>query len=430
MRKLKFILLCFLVACLLLTGCSNKNTKVDANEIVKSSAAITNEKLKKNNNADTFSLTFWNYALDKSYIEKTFKEMYPKAKINIVDFNGTDSDKVTKALTTDNAPDIVIYSSDQFGDFNALDVFESLSQANYNINDIKSIFSKNELAQCMSLNEKKLIALPFTAAPMVTYYRADILQKYGIPTDPTELGNLMEDKEQWLSIAKKLKKDNIYIIQWKDELLKIALNEYGYFDKDMNLTVDNEKVKESLSITKETYTLDLTGNYDLWNDVGKKAIKDGNVAMLYMHKWAENYIKDFAPETSGKWRATRLPLGMYCSSGLNNISISSSCKYKQQALKLVKKLVTNDRKYYSSIKNNESAFLGGQKSNVLYEEISRKIPRRYQTALDDKIFTIFFDNVNSYINSDTNTILDTTKLKINNSTFKEQKGLKRYIKGN
>jgi len=432
MKKLKYKILGIIVFCLSLNGCSNNDTSINVDEIIKSSETIASEKLEQYENTDDFVLTFWNDALENSYIEQVFKEMYPKATINVVKIDGGDSEKISEALTLGKAPDIVMQYSNDFGKFNAMDGFEDLSQPKYNFEDIKPLFSQKELEQCMSFDRKKLIALPFSPAAMVTYYRTDILEQHGISTDPKQLGDLMESSQGWLTLANNLKKDNIYALQWKDEFIKMTLAGQGYFDKDMNLIVDNKEVEKSVETSKEAYTSGLVNKQDLWSEDGKKAIKDGKIAMLYMHKWGEDYIKEVAPETAGKWRATRLPLGISSYSGTNNISISSSSNYKMQAFKLVKKLMENDRSYYKSIENEENEFLGGQKSKLLYEDLGNKLPQIYPTMLDNKVNSIFIDSIEEYINSNIDTKADNaiaeTKVKINNSINIEQKALLEYIK--
>ena len=52
--------------------------------------------------------------------------------------------------------------------------------------------------------------------------------------------------------------------------------------------------------------------------------------------------------------------------------------------------------------------------------------------LDDKVYSIFNESTKNYLNSNiaVENILDSTKLKINNSIFHEQKALSAYIKEN
>ena len=432
MKMFQFIIVCILINCLTLTGCSKNDTNIDVSQIIKSSANITSEGLEKNKNTDVFVLTIWNNSLDKDNVEKTFKKVYPKAQINVVNVSEPYSQKIIKALAMDEIPDVVIYSSGQIGSFNALDGFEDLSQPKYNIKDVKSLLSEGELEECMSFDGKKLIAFPFTVSPIVTYYRSDILEQYGIPTDPKELGDLMETPEGWLTVAEKLKKNDKFAIEWKNELVKVAVHEYGYFDKDMNLGLDNEKFKETLETMKKSSDLGLMGGYDIWTDAGKKALKDGKIAMVYLNSWGEVNLKLFAPETAGKWRATRLPLGMYCSPDTINISVSSSSKYKQQAVEVVKQLILDDRKYNASIKNLENEFLGGQKSMLLYGELGNKLTRKYPTLLDDKVDLILNDFLNNNIRSSDNVenIIDSIKSKVNDSIYPEQKILSDYVKEN
>ena len=281
----------------------------------------------------------------------------------------------------------------------------------------------------MSMTKDKLIALPFTQASTLTYYRADILEELGLPSDPTELGDLMSTPEGWLSIAKRLKEEDKYALQWKDEFVKLALNTYGVFDEIMNLNIDSDIMKDSLYLANETYNLGLIGKYDLWTDQGRAAVRDGTIAMLHMNKWGEDYLKETAPDTMGKWRVTRLPLNLYCSANTNAISIVSTSKYKTEAWSLVKKLVLSESAHYNSILNDESKFLGGQQANLLYADVAQKQPLIQKTMLDDIASSTVIQAVNNHTEKtlDIYNFITSTQLKIINSIGQEQVILSKYI---
>lgn len=431
MKKLMAMILCMIIASYSLTGCSTTKNSVDINKIIKPTEASTSlgklDKKPKNQN-ETFDFIIWNNTSQDKYIENAVISKYPHANLKIVKYEAADSEKVIKALASNEPIDMITYNREGFGNFNCIDGLEDLLQPEYDFDSIKSIFSERELKQCMSFDDNKLLALPFPEYPLVTYYRTDILEKHGIPTDPEELAKLMSTVEGWLSIANKLIKDNIYIIQWQEELLQKALRSYAFYDEDMNLIINNEKVRESLKLTKEVSKSGLSSRYNIWIEEGRKAIKEGKIAMIYVNKWGEGTLNSFVPEQAGKWRATRLPLNMYGYQDSNYASIVSSSKHKAEAWEILKRYMVNEYSYVADKRNDKSEFLGGQKSMLLYEDLINKMPSRNPTILDDKDYSIFFDVL--YNNIDTcssEEILNLAISKINEQTYHDQRVLIQYL---
>lgn len=437
MKKNKAIILSVIIACLSLTSCSTTENDIDVEKIVMPSEASTNigiienKESNENNKEEVFDFIVWNNSIDNQYIENAVSALYPKANLKIVNYDAPDSERVIKALAANEPIDLITYFRDGFGNFNSIDGLEDFLQPAYDFQSIKSIYSETELEHCKSFDDSKLLALPFPEFPMVTYYRIDILEKYGFPTDPEELGDYMSTVEGWLKIATELKKDGIYVIQWKEELFQRALRSYAFYDDNMNLIVNNEKIRESLKHTIEVSKQGLAGRYNVWGLDGQKEIKDNKIAMMYVNKWGENYLKGIAPEQAGKWRATRLPLDIYGFQSSSYASIPSSSKQKTKAWEILKRYMLNDYNFISSQREQKSEYLGGQKSMLLYEELINKIPLRYPTMLDDRAYSIFFDILyNNMDKKGPDEIFNLAISKINESTYHEHKVLTEYLKEN
>lgn len=142
-----------------------------------------------------------------------------------------------------------------------------------------------------------------------------------------------------------------------------------------------------------------------------------------------NYLKETTPNTIEKWRVTRLPLGLYSSENTNAISIVATSKYKTQAWKLAKALILDENTYYKSITYDKSEFLGNQDSNLLYRDISNKLPLINRTMLDDTVSSILLEAVNNHTDKTLNVdnFLSSIKVKITNQIGNEQRILSNYI---
>ncbi|QNU65788.1 extracellular solute-binding protein [Ruminiclostridium herbifermentans] len=434
MKNIKAVILSVVFACISLTSCSTNDKNIDVDKIVTPSEAsvsielIENKESIENNDEDEFDFVVWNNAIIEQYLENAVLSRYPKANLKIVSFDGPDYEKVTKALAANEPIDMITYYREGFGNFNSLDGFEDLLKPDYDFNSIKSIFNERELEHCKSFDDSKLLALPFPEFPMVTFYRADILEKYGFPTDPEELGNYISTLEGWMKIATELQKDGIHVLQWNEEIFQQALRNYGFYDDNMNLIVNNEKVRESLKLTIQAHRQSLASKVNVWGPDGQKLIKEDKIAMMYINKWGESHLQGFAPEQAGKWRATRLPLDIYGYQSSYYGSIPSTSKHKKQAWDILKTYLVNDYKSITIQIDKQSEYLGGQKSMQLYDELINKIPLRYPTMLDNNNFSIFMDILyNNMDNKSADDIFNLSISKINESTYHEQKVLTEYL---
>jgi multiple sugar transport system substrate-binding protein len=437
MKKIKVVILSAVIACISLTSCSTTEKNIDVDKIVKPSEAsasvelIDNKESNEDNNEEVFDFVVWNNSIIDQYLENAILSRYPKANVKIVYFDAPDYERVTKALAANEPIDLITYYREGFGNFNSLDGFDDLLQPEYNLDSIKSIFNERELEHCKSFDDKKLLALPFPEFPMVTYYRTDILEKYGFPTEPEELGEYMSTLEGWMKIANTLQKDGIYAIQWNEELFQQALRNYAFYDDNMNLIVNNEKVRESLKLTIQVNKQGLSSKVNVWGPDGQKLVKEDKIAMMYINKWGEQHLQGFAPEQAGKWKATRLPLNIYGYQSSYYGSIPSTSKHKKQAWEILKTYLVNDYKSITSQMDKQSEYLGGQKSMLLYDELINKIPLRYPTMLDSTDYSIFMDVL--YNNMDVkgpDDIFNLAVSKINESTHHEHKVLTEYLNEN
>ena len=286
-KRLKPII--FLIFSLSFIGCTFNGNNTTADELISPSLSSEIPSADENKNATGFTLNVLCHAYDHNKIKIIFNSLYPKATINITGMHTMDSNAIINAVAdnSENSPDLIIYSLDYIGEFNAINAFENLLNDSYSFDNIKNIFPESDINSCMSMDKTKLIALPFTQASTVTYYRSDILENLGIPSDPEELALAMETAEGWLEIAKKLKEENIYALQWKDAFVKLTLNSQGVFDDNMDLNIENDKMKDALLIANESYNLGLISRLDLWTDEGRNAVGNGEIAMIHLNKWGK-----------------------------------------------------------------------------------------------------------------------------------------------
>ncbi|MGL5676254.1 MAG: ABC transporter substrate-binding protein [Cellulosilyticaceae bacterium] len=393
-RKLLGVMMCGMV----LVGCGQGTPRVEEGE--KEVVPVVEEKR---------TLEIWTHYNEFDQTIESFKEKHPEVEVVVKTIPFTEYEvSYFNGLMQGCEADLMFIDSNDFGGFRALDVFEDLNQAPYNAGTYQNAYDKEMWEIGKSFDKTRLNGIAVASAPVVTYYRADIMEKYGFPSEPEELGGFMEDPAHWLEIALKLKEDNIYITQWIAEPLRVMGTSMPYFNENLEYMRDNNKVKQMIEIGQELDRNNALAYVDVWVEEGEAYLRNDQLAMLYLGSWGTEQIEKWVPEQAGKWRATRLPFNTY---GWNNSSlmcIPTTSDDKELAWEFIEDhIFKNDPQirvgsvagYLPNRKNPEAmaienAFLGGQKEQELYEQLMEHTNEYTITPLDEKAEAIILDQVN------------------------------------
>ncbi|MGL4799175.1 MAG: ABC transporter substrate-binding protein [Cellulosilyticaceae bacterium] len=383
---------------ILLVGCGQGTPIVEEGE--KEVVSVVEEKR---------TLEIWTHYNEFDQTIESFKEKHPEVEVVVKTIPFTEYEaSYINGLMQGCEADIMFVDSNDFGGFSALDVFEDLNQEPYNATAYQNMYDKEMWEIGKSFDKTRLNGIAVASAPVVTYYRADIMEKYGFPSEPEELGEFMENPANWIEIALKLKEDNIYITQWIAEPLRVMGTSMPYFNENLEYMRDNDKVKQAIEIGQELDRNNAVAYVDVWLEEGQAYLKNDQLAMLYLGSWGTGEIENWVPEQAGKWRATRLPFNTYGWNNSSILSIPTTSDEKELAWEFIEDhIFKNDPQirvgsvagYLPNRKNPEAmaietAFLGGQKEQELYEEMMENTNEYTITALDEKAEAIILDQVN------------------------------------
>jgi len=201
MRALRYcLLLIFLCFSFVFSGCTgrinpdseDKNNKVKAAEIDEPTEEV--------------EITFWTYNSGWANIIKHFESIHPKIQIKLEKFDFEEiSKEYKKAVLSGNRPDILLLDSAYYNEYTAGDYFEDLQKEPYLAGKYEKDFPKDMWECNKSLDGKSLISMTILTCPLVTYYRADVMEENGFPSKPDEFGRFIENPENLIAIAEKLK---------------------------------------------------------------------------------------------------------------------------------------------------------------------------------------------------------------------------------
>lgn len=291
-------------------------------------------------------LTIWTFWVDGiKWLADPFIEMHPDVELNIVEmaWDEMHENLLTTLATGTGAPDIAMIEGSFWHRFNVIEGLEDLLQEPYNAWRYENDFASANWDRWKSLDGSKLLGMPWDLPPQAAFYQPDVLGEYGFPTDPVELGEYMQDTENFLNMAQALRADDIYILEFNNTIMDVYTAGPGYFDENLNFIRNNDRFAEGLDLAKRVKQLDLAfNNSAFWSDEGKQAVASGKIAMVYYATWIINEIKGIGPEMMGKWRMAEMPFGVKAGGGGSTVSITSQSDNKELAWELVEFMMTSD----------------------------------------------------------------------------------------
>ncbi|UHA74934.1 ABC transporter substrate-binding protein [Paenibacillus sp. 481] len=430
LARLSSIFVMFIFLILPIVGCRTEHIATAPQDKVEPSAEQLPQRL-----------TVWSYDGNYKSHAKQFEKLYPDVEVEVKEFTFDNHvEAYLQAMEDGSPPDIMEIENKNLGEFNAIEGIVNLLDPPFDAGRLKMDIAPTLWEMAKSFDKKALIALPITFSPKVTFYRKDIIEKYGFPSEPEELAAYMKESKNWLKMARELKKDGIFIAQWDSEALELSESTMALFDESLMFNRNSLLIKQGLSLAREVNQRGLGANTSIWNETGQKMLRSGNLAMVYMGAWGEYRLHDWAPNTAGLWRATSLPFGLYGFSDASSLMMSEHAKNKPLAwefMKMVHQNGSTDSVVTAHLpsrrdlleKKHTSTFLGGQLVNPLYMELADRMIVSRPTPLDLAVMGGYRSYINQYIYSHVSPdkVLSQIERKINQEMELERSILLDYL---
>jgi multiple sugar transport system substrate-binding protein len=360
-------------------------------------------------------ITVWAFT-DKAFQEvgAAFMKEYPKIKVNtvILPFGDLHDKLQTTLAAGTGAPDVAEVEQGQFPRYTTGNVLQDLLQSPYNAGRFETDTSKYNWERWKSVDSKQLLGMPWDITPGVTYYRADIMDELGLPSDPDQLGDYIQDPDNFFNLAQTLAANGKYTMEWRDSLIHYYGDQFGYFDSNLNWVRNGDGYVKFLDFAKKANQLKIAPHDGYLSDKGKQRVKKGEQVSVMLGSWGERDIASNFPELAGKWRATKLPLGLNVGMGGSSFIMPAQSKNKDAAWAYIQWTTRSEAAWkiwtksqysiepsWKSItgldwyKNHTNDYLGGQKDFAFYDSLTDAIPVKRNTRLDGKAWGIWLEGV-------------------------------------
>ncbi|WP_028596685.1 ABC transporter substrate-binding protein [Paenibacillus assamensis] len=339
-------------------------------------------------------ITIWAYSENYKQLAEKFEKNHQGVKVHIKRINYHDHVNVYReALVSGSTPDVMEVDHMVLGEFSVIDGLVDLKGEGYLEDKLKNTMSIPLLKAAHSLDNERLFALPISTSPLLTYYRKDIMEKYGYPSEPEELAKYLESEERLLAMAIRLRQEGIYMMQDVTNPLDWAESAIPLFDNMYMFNRNNVHIARAFELSQKLKESDLALNIPLRTKAGKEAVRSGHQAMVYLGTWGEKRLREIAPETKGLWRATKLPLGTYGFSDGTYFMMPKMSNNKQLAWEFMKYVYEHmdqdglvaahlPSRLHLLEQSSRSEFLGGQHANELYMKLTNHIVEYRPTPFD------------------------------------------------
>lgn len=331
--KRKIILLVLLALMLIISACSGGGSKSTSNQRTNGEGR---EKVK---------IIVWVWDSAKTALDlnmEAFEKEYPHIEVEY-QINGTDDvfNKFLVASTSGDAvPDVIAVQSSQLSRLvevgSLLDITDRVEPYRDKMNAFKWPDTEKD---------GRIYAMPWDSGPVVMFYRKDIFEQAGLPSEPHEVGELIQTFEDYYEAAKIIKeKTGVYMYSdsqtaSNNRFFETIMWQRGlwYFDEEGNVTLNTPEAVEIGEYLKKFMEEGLVYDAEPWSDSWLNGLKD-NVATIVGASWFDGVLSgQVAPDYAGKWAVAKMPKWSlddpYSSAndGGSNMAINKNSKYPEEA---------------------------------------------------------------------------------------------------
>lgn len=353
--------------------------------------------------SEDVTLNFWVFgATNYEELAKEYEEQNPGVKIKVVTAETDDhhNSLFTALSAGSGAPDAAMLEIDQ------LDRFKEAQDSFANLYDLGARDVQDKyLDWKWKIGENSegdfLFGLPTDIGPKAMYYRVDVFEEAGLPTEPDEVEQLIQTKEDFQQVGEQIKeKTGKPMVDSMEMAYRAIIDgaEQSFFDEEGNLLIENEgnAVRQAFDFAVEMNDRGLVGEYEMWTPEWGNAVNNGDFAVEMGAAWLKGWMAGNAPDAAGQFRVATLPTEFAGNWGGSYIAIPGETDHPEETYAFVEWLVSpeNQLKSFTSeaglfpsspevyemeaFKNTADEFFGGQSTAQYFAQAAEDISFIYK----------------------------------------------------
>jgi cellobiose transport system substrate-binding protein len=355
-------------------------------------------------NKTHLTLWYWNRSIDDKLIAQV-SQQFPNIVLEADKVTDYDN-KVRTAMAGHNGvPDIMGINSnipiyypdeDQFVDLNTLGA-----------KDIQSQYLPWKWALGTAPSGRQ-IAIPMDTGPTALFYRTDIFQQAGLPTDPQAVSQLFQSWDSYLAASAKVSAatngksfltDDIYSLF----RMQVYSSKVHYFSPSGQYLGNSPHIKQLWDeAIKAIQTQGAIARDQPFTTDWNQAADTGRIASFVSAVWMKQILEEAATDTKGKWRIARAP-GGDGNFGGSFLAVTRYSQHPQEAFEVIKWLqnsqnqitASNDIQLFpsalSALDNpslgQPEPYFGGQNTTPLFAAAAKNVPLAFSSPYDNTVET-------------------------------------------
>jgi lactose/L-arabinose transport system substrate-binding protein len=278
--------------------------------------------------AGSVSITVWGWeaaitdTVAGSGVLAAFEEEYPNIDVEIVLMSPSDLYTNLPLAISAGAglPDVALVENSHLAQFVYMGGGSALTDLTDQLGPYIDQMNDYKWADCMYAD--RYFCMPWDSGPVVLYYRRDIFEAAGLPSEPDEVTELIASWEGYFNACQTIREETgAYCFAHNrgnnyGRLYEMALWEQGrgYYDLETGeLMVDSPENIATLEMLGRFWEAGLVSDNLEWTDpwyaeLGAVELDQAPVATIVEAAWMEVFMKSWiAPGTAGLWGVALMP---------------------------------------------------------------------------------------------------------------------------
>jgi cellobiose transport system substrate-binding protein len=255
----------------------------------------------------------------------------------------------------------------------------------------------------------KQLGYPIDIGPTAMFYRSDIFEKAGLPTDPTAVNDAVKTWDDYYALGTELhgKVPKSYPIDQLASIWNVAIGQTTgrFVSQDNKFIGDSDELHQAWLITTKAQTLGLNSKS---SQTLNEDLQSGKVAALFGAAWAALDVQNGAPKTAGNWRVANNPVKP-TNYGGSFLTIPAATEDPKAAFEIIKWILSadNEAKGFEDASifpadpaawalpalNVGSDFFGGQKTIEIFGPAGKLVPSQYVAPTDGAVAGPYSDEL-------------------------------------
>ncbi|PYZ91919.1 sugar transporter [Salipaludibacillus keqinensis] len=299
------LLSAILVTAMIAVGCSS-NGGVGEEDAGNDEISIGSEE-------SEVELSFWAFGTNYDSLIEEYTEENPNVTISIqqVDMEDHHTSLFTSLSAGAGAPDIAAIERSEIDSYKrAEDKFMNLYDLG--ASDLESDYLDWAWEIGSSVDGDFLLGVPADIEPTAMYYRADVFEQAGLPSEPEEVEEMIQTWEDYRQIAATiLDKTGKKMVDNSEPVFKAKRDQASehYFNETNELLIESSPyMKQVYDETARWIEAGYIDNSEMGSREWRNAIQEGDYATLLGPVWMSETIKGYAPDDTN-WRVVSMPEG-------------------------------------------------------------------------------------------------------------------------